>query len=170
MKRCLYLFAAVLIMLYFPTGCGQNPAYAPGGSGKDSITEKAWCSFGYLPDGFSDFDCKLLQLPDRQQSIVLSGNSGGRIVFEVVSKGSDSTEASEYDDVSVLDCEGICYIYGDNNTINYPEMDEKIENKMYKPEAGETVQEWENNKYSYRLFGTVSRDELILIAEGIVGV
>lgn len=71
---------------------------------------------------------------------------------------------------SVLGHKGICYIYGNNNFINYPEMDEKIEKKMYKPEEGNIVLEWESIKYCYRLFGTVSYDDLILIAEGIVGV
>jgi len=170
MRRRIHLFAIVLITLYFSAGCGQNSVYAPDSGSKDSIIEKAWCSFGYLPDGFSDSDCKLLQLPDRQQSIVPSDNSGGRIVFEVILKGSDSTEASEYDDVSVIECDGICYIYGDNNTINYQEIDKKIESKMYRPETGDTVLEWKDNRYSYRLYGTVSRDELILIAEGIVGI
>lgn len=122
----------------------------------------------YYPEGYTLG--KIAQFPDRcQQFLITQQNSKEQIIFEMAEKKIDTVTLTDYSEVSINKVQGVFYTYGTGGSIEYPTYEEGIKKGMAIPIEGENVLEWGSKKFAYRIFGTVSKEEFIKIAESIVG-
>jgi hypothetical protein len=177
-KKMLCMSLAVLLLLQL-TACGKTETQAASnGTAQTVNTEEATTEsvssevenledvnvvFGWLPEDMIQSYCSL---PGRQQIKYHDASATQRFVLEVQSENGDVIAVSDIEEVQIGNLSGIAYTY-QGEDIAYTTLTSAMVSGMFRMEAGDQVLEWEQSGYFLRLFGTVSREDLLKIAENV---
>lgn len=126
--------------------------------------EKLWATFAIVPDGY--VETRILQLSDRQQYCYKGEDKTQRFVLEIQKENVDEVLVTDKELVSIKDMEGEQYTY-QGEKIEYSGMDETEIQGILKIEKGENVLEWKQDKVFCRIYGTLSFEILLEIAENV---
>jgi hypothetical protein len=168
-----------VLLLLLLTACGKTETQAAGnGTAQTVSTEEATTEavsseaedlenvnvvFGWLPEDMTQSDCNM---PGRYQTKYHDASGTQRFVLEVQSENGDVIAVSDTEEVQIGNLSGIAYTY-QGEDIAYTTLTSAMVSGMFRMEAGDQVLEWEQSGYFLRLFGTVSQEELLKIAENV---
>jgi hypothetical protein len=177
-KKMLCMSLAMLLLLQL-TACGNTEIQAASnGTAQTVNTEEAATEavssevenledvnvvFDWLPEDMTQSDCNM---PGRYQIKYHDASGTQRFVLEVQSENGDVIAVSDTEDVQIGNLSGIAYTY-QGEDIAYTTLTSAMVSGMFRMEAGDQVLEWEQSGYFLRLFGTVSQEELLKIAENV---
>jgi major membrane immunogen (membrane-anchored lipoprotein) len=175
-KKMLCMSVLLLLLL---TACGKTETQAAGNGTVQTVnTEEATTEavgteaedlenvnvvFGWLPEDMTQSDCNM---PGRYQTKYHDASGTQRFVLEVQSENGDVIAVSDTEEVQIGNFSGIAYTY-QGEDIAYTTLTSAMVSGMFRMEAGDFVLEWEQSGYFLRLFGTVSQEELLKIAENV---
>lgn len=110
--------------------------------------------------------------PDTSLTSEQIRNSSHRIVAEQMLPNIDMSVLDNFEKIKSDGVNLISYYYGDGNYIDYAEMPASIpdvDSRGFTPKEGDAVLEWKTDNFSCRIFGAVSQEELLKVAENWVG-
>lgn len=125
----------------------------------DSVT----VSVNDLPDSYALGI--IMNTPDRQQ-IVYSDNAEHRIVIEIMLENNDKIDLTK-EELLLKDFKGYSYTYH-GELIEYPHLNDSIVANMYQIQEGNCVVEWNQSNFFCRIFGNLTQEDLLNIAESVV--
>jgi hypothetical protein len=177
-KKMLCMSLAMLLLLQL-TACGKTETQAAGNGTVQTVsTEEATTEtvstevedledvnvvFEWLPEDMTQSDCNM---PGRYQIKYHDASATQRFVLEIQAENGDVIAVSDTQEVQIGDLSGIAYTY-QGEDIAYTTLTSAMVSGMFRMEAGDQVLEWEQSGYFLRLFGTVSREDLLKIAENV---
>ncbi len=166
--KCMKKLFACLLIIVLPftmlTGCKKK---TKAGSDID-FSNEVIAMFRYLPEGFNQADCQIYACDTIQQLYYYKKDTENKIVFEMMKdkEKDEKTICKDKEKVNIKNCKGIMYVYNDSNYIKY-NLKPVTNKTIHKPDKGNIVLEWSDRRFSYRLFGTEDKSEMLKVAENI---
>ena len=109
---------------------------------------------------------RMITIPTRQQYIYRNDDGNLHAVLEVMQENDDIINVTSKESIKLGKHDCLVYIYNGED-IDYQNLSEAEISGIVKPQDGDTILEWKNKKNYLRLFGNISKEELVEIAEGV---
>lgn len=131
---------------------------------KHEVSDTIWLVGSALPSGMNE-NYSVRNMPTRQQICYQSKDGAKRVILDIQRENTDivSVDESDKTKIAIGQASGTTYVYH-GELIEYPSLEEKIAEKIYRPEKNETVLEWQQGDGFCRLFGTLSETDLAAYA------
>lgn len=107
----------------------------------------------------------LINMPGCQQTCYGSQDGKYHVVLEVQSEKSEAIDVADQTEIQIGKKDGICFVYH-GQIVNYPGLNEYMTSNMQQIEEGDYVLEWEQAGFYCRIFGNLTEEELVQLAEG----
>lgn len=159
---CVLLFALLLCgcatTLNSPvTSCSNSEV-----TETQAISDSSWLVGKALPRGMKE-GCSIRNMPTRQQFCYQSKDGTSRVVLDVQRENADIVSVSKKEDIAIGQASRAAYVY-QGEAISYPSLEDAISENPSCPMENETVLEWQQGNGFCRLFGSISKADLIAYA------
>lgn len=155
-KATLVIYGAIIVSLMLLQGCVDKDNKV-GTTKLDAVVT--------MPEQMTKG--RMISLPTRQQSIYKNEDGTLHVVLEVIKKDADVINVDSKESIKIGNRDGVVYVYNGED-IDYQNLSEAEVSGIVKPQEEDTIIEWKLKKRHLRLYGNLSKEELIEMAEGVM--
>lgn len=158
-----YYFVLLIFVIVVLCSCS---AKTNGINSEAIVPDGIWAYINEMPYCVNSDNMKMVNISGRQQYCYRSDDGSERIVLEIQLQNNDEMDISEKESVKIGKLSGVSYIYNEE-PIEYTELNEEMVSGILHMESGECVIEWTQADTFCRVYGTLSKDEMLEIAESV---
>ena len=155
-KATLVIYGAIIVSLMLLQGCVDKD---------NKVSTTKLDAVVTMPEQMTKG--RMISLPTRQQSIYKNEDGTLHVVLEVIKKDADVINVDSKESIKIGNRDGVVYVYNGED-IDYQNLSEAEVSGIVKPQEEDTIIEWKLKKRYLRLYGNLSKEELIEMAEGVM--
>lgn len=162
-RKSLYYIAPLIFVIVLLCSCTAKTSDT---NSESIVSDGSWAYISEIPCCFNSDTMKMVNISGRQQYCYRSDDGSERIVLEIQLQNNDEMDISEKESVKIGKLSGVSYIYN-GEPIEYTALNAEMASGILHMESGECVIEWTQADTFCRLYGTLSRDEMLEIAASV---
>jgi len=162
-RKSLYYIAPLIFVIVLLCSCTAKTNDI---NSEAIASDGIWAYVSKIPCCVNSDNMKMVNISGRQQYCYGSDDGSERIVLEIQLQNNDEMVISEKESVKIGKLSGVSYIYN-GEPIEYTALNAEMVSGIIHMEYGECVIEWTQAAAFCRLYGTLSRDEMLEIAASV---